>query len=90
MKYKLELTENQLEELRINVGARVDELIDLVEEAEDSLNQTSKYYSTIKPSIISDGSSTDLLDTVKETLKTRRNEQRAMKQVLNKINKFYK
>jgi len=90
MKYKLELTENQLEELRINVGARVDELIDLVEEAEDSLNQTSEYYSTIKPSIIADFSSTDHLDSVKETLKTRRNEQRAMKQVLNKINKFYK
>tara|TARA_R100001230_G_C5534113_1_gene67043 strand:- start:349 stop:591 length:243 start_codon:yes stop_codon:yes gene_type:complete len=76
MKYKLELTENQIEELKINVEARVYELTDLVAEAEDSVN----WYID----------NPEMLETTKETLKIKRNEQRAMKQVLNKINKYYK
>ena len=78
MKYKLELTGNQIEELRINVGARVDELLDLVAEAEDAV----KWYS--------DTNNAEMLETTKGTLKMKRAEQRAMKQVHNKINKYYK
>jgi len=76
MKYKLELTENQIEELRINVEARVYELTDLVAESEDDVKRFTD--------------DTYLSEQTKGTLKMRRNEQRAMKQVLNKINKYYK
>ena len=73
MKYKLELTENQIEELKINVEARLCELTDLVAEAEDDVKRFTD--------------DTYLSEQTKGTLKMKRNEQRAMKQVLNKINK---
>jgi len=76
MKYKLELTENQIEELKINVEARLCELTDLVAEAEDDVKRFTD--------------DTYLSEQTKGTLKMKRNEQRAMKQVLNKINKYYK
>ena len=76
MKYKLELTENQIEELKINVEARLYELTDLVAEAEDDVKRFTD--------------DTYLSEQTKGTLKMKRNEQRAMKQVLNKINKYYK
>ena len=76
MKYKLELTENQIEELKINVEARLCDLTDLVAEAEDDVKRFTD--------------DTYLSEQTKGTLKMKRNEQRAMKQVLNKINKYYK
>ena len=74
MKYKLELTENQIEELKINVEARLCELTDLVAEAEDDVKRFTD--------------DTYLSEQTKGTLKMKRNEQRAMQQVLNKINKY--
>ena len=74
MKYKLELTENQIIELEINVSARVDELDDLIEESEAAVEWRNDDPKT--------------QEACAYTLKTRKAEQRAMKQVLKKIHKY--